>query len=162
MDEQSANKWFGSPDFGKIICVDFDGVIAKFDGWRGPNVFGDPIPGAAEALIYLHLTGWTIYIFTSRLVTKELVTWLYANGIPFDDINGRVAITGDNPNYCFLQTYDGMDCHESMPWKLNPSNSSFKPIASVYLDDMNFENGGKNYDAAKWELVAKDLWFRFG
>ena len=32
------------------VCVDFDGVIAKYDGYRGDEHYGEPIKGAKEFL----------------------------------------------------------------------------------------------------------------
>lgn len=32
----------------KTICVDFDGVLAQYDGWKGPDSLGEPMPGARD------------------------------------------------------------------------------------------------------------------
>ena len=34
----------------KTICVDFDGVIAQYDGFKGNDIFGDPIDGVQSAM----------------------------------------------------------------------------------------------------------------
>ena len=36
----------------KTICVDFDGVIAQYDGFKGNDIFGDPIDGVQSCLLY--------------------------------------------------------------------------------------------------------------
>lgn len=47
------------------VCVDLDGVLAKYDGWRGLETFGEPIPGAVE--FTRQLSDWAeVVIFTSR------------------------------------------------------------------------------------------------
>lgn len=84
----------------KVIAVDFDGVIAKWDGiWRG-GLIGEVIPGTREALQTLKNLGFKIVIYTTRLNLqwgsevehrfKEILAWLYANRIPYDEI----AISG--------------------------------------------------------------------
>ena len=34
----------------KHVCVDFDGVLAEYTGWKGPEHLGEPMPGAKEFL----------------------------------------------------------------------------------------------------------------
>lgn len=172
--QRTIDSWKNAKDFGKILSVDFDGVICKFDGWKGPNIFGDPIEGAALTLRKLYETGWYICIFTTRLVTIELVNYLNEHSIPFDDINGRVRVL--NRGYlCEVQFYTNEDDNFSYEtihkngaripvpfyWRHNPEFASIKPIASVYLDDMNWENEGKNYTKETWERVYLSLSQRF-
>ena len=84
------------------ICVDLDGVLAKYDGWKGPDQIGPPLPGArefAESLAKLA----DIVIFTSRCsldnggesatttlspgaLRIRVVEWLEENEIPFTDV----------------------------------------------------------------------------
>ena len=76
----------------RTICIDFDGVLADYSkGFQGENVFGDVIPGAAEATGVLKKNGNTIIIYTTRPVTDELKAWLKEKGISYDYIN-------ENPN----------------------------------------------------------------
>lgn len=94
----------------KTICIDFDGVIADYSqGYQGEDIFGTPMPGAAESLHNLKRNGWKIIIFTTRPNTHGLRDYLRRNGIWFDEINEN----SDQP--------DGS----------NPG----KPIADIYLDD---------------------------
>lgn len=44
----------------KTICVDFDGVIAQYDGFKGNDIFGDPIDGVQSAMEVLKKKGFTI------------------------------------------------------------------------------------------------------
>ncbi len=86
------------------VAVDLDGVLSKYDGWKGPNHFGDPIPGAKEFLTELR-TFARVLIYTVRCCAdkatnpdlddrketpeylRELVRhWLVTNELPFDDI----------------------------------------------------------------------------
>jgi len=127
MKQSSAWKELGKP----VVVVDFDGVIADYsEGFKGVDVFGDPIEGAKEALCELYEMGWYIIIFTTRFSSEKLFKWLWNNKIPFHSINST--------NH-------------------NPPNTSIKPIATVYLDDRAWPRLGKQYDKETWEQIVKDL-----
>ncbi len=49
----------------KTVCVDLDGVIDQYSGWKGFNEIGDPIEGAREFLINLKKK-YRVVIFTTR------------------------------------------------------------------------------------------------
>lgn len=93
---------------GKTICIDFDGVIATYNGFKGRDVIGNPINGAKDATKTLKEEGYTIIIFTTRKA-EDIKEWLKTNGITYDYIN-------ENPN---------------QPKQTNMG----KPIADLYLDD---------------------------
>ena len=94
----------------KTICIDFDGVIADYSqGFQGPDVFGEPLPGASEAIRRLHEKGNKVIIFTTRQDTHSLRDYLVRNGIWYDEIN----------------------TNSDQPEGTNPG----KPIADIYLDD---------------------------
>lgn len=80
------------------ICVDLDGVLAQYDGWRGVDHIGDPIPGAREFLAELQVE-YNIVIFTTRcnpevnhgresadLLAKRVEDWLRKHDMPFDHV----------------------------------------------------------------------------
>jgi adenylylsulfate kinase len=96
--------------YKKTICIDFDGVVAQYDGWKGVDVFGELMPHTKEALHELSLWGHRLVLYTTRLKTPALEEYLKKNKISyaFDAIN-------DNSH--------------------NPPETSFKPIAEVYIDD---------------------------
>ena len=50
----------------KTACVDFDGVLATYTGWRGPEHLGDPLPGCQQFLEALKAQGYTVVILTTR------------------------------------------------------------------------------------------------
>lgn len=93
----------------KTICVDFDGVIAQYDEFKGNDIFGDPIDGVQSAMEVLKKKGFTIIIFTTRTASSKLKKYLNDNHITYDYIN-------ENPD------------------QPKGSNSG-KPIADIYLDD---------------------------
>lgn len=112
----------------KTICVDMDGVIAKYDGWKGKTHFGEPEDGAKESLEELKEKGWTIIIYTTRGDNKLISKYLEENEIPFDFIN-------KNPD--------------------QPKGSSHKPISDVYLDDRAIEFD--NWKDALKEIGSKKI-----
>lgn len=50
-----------------IIAVDFDGVLHDYTkGWCGGKIYGDPVPGAREAMRELLRDGHQVWVFTAR------------------------------------------------------------------------------------------------
>ena len=49
----------------KSICIDVDGVLAQYDGWKGIFHFGDPFPRAVEFTKKLS-EKYRVVIFTCR------------------------------------------------------------------------------------------------
>jgi hypothetical protein len=97
------SKTNGTP---RTIAVDFDGVIADYDGWRGPGVLGEPRGDVVEALRRLRGEGWKIVVHTTR-GADEVEEFLARHGIPHDEIN-------HNSDY---------------------QTKGVKPVADVYWDD---------------------------
>ncbi len=54
----------------RTICIDFDGVIAQYKGWKGPDYYGEPMKGSKEFLQNLKKRGIKIVIFTIRPADK--------------------------------------------------------------------------------------------
>jgi hypothetical protein len=81
----------------RTVCIDVDGVLAQYDGWKGVDHFGDPIPGARAFLAVLR-EEFDVVIFTTRtnpemskpesaeLLRNRVRDWLDANDLPYDDI----------------------------------------------------------------------------
>jgi hypothetical protein len=81
------------------VCLDLDGVLAKYDKWRGVDHIGDPIPGALEFASELAKIA-EIVIFSSRCAQDVLegsritpgqlrvrvVEWLEKHKFPFSDV----------------------------------------------------------------------------
>jgi hypothetical protein len=49
-----------------VVCVDLDGVLNAFDGWKGADYFHPPRPGAREFLARLNELGYRVVVFTVR------------------------------------------------------------------------------------------------
>lgn len=102
-----------SEGFRRTIAVDFDGVIAEYDGWKGSGVLGLLRKDVIEALHELHAEGWKIVIHTTR-GEQEVGSYLVHHGIPHHEINR-------NSDYRTL---------------------GVKPVADVYWDDRAFFYSG--------------------
>src|SRR6202000_1693327 len=64
-----------SPDRQLTIAVDFDGVVADYDGWKGCDVFGVPRSDVRHVLNILHEEGWKIVIHTTR-AQEHIIVYL--------------------------------------------------------------------------------------
>ena len=107
-----------SPAHQPTVCVDLDGTLLSYDNWKGEEVFGDPLPGAVDAMQQFRESGWKIIIFTTRANRDLIAKALDKRGIVYDHIN-------ENPD--------------------QPGENSGKPLADVYIDDraVRFENWDK-------------------
>jgi len=90
----------------RTIAVDFDGVIADYDGWQGAGVLGQPRLDVVEALRVLSREGWKIVIHTTR-GQDEIAAYLEHHAIPYDEVNRNSDYQTQGP----------------------------KPVADVYWDD---------------------------
>jgi hypothetical protein len=88
------------------IAVDFDGVIADYDDWKGNENLGSPRQDVIEALRILRSEGWKIVVYSTR-GTDEIAPYLIDNDVPFDEIN-------QNSSY---------------------QTRGVKPVATIYWDD---------------------------
>jgi hypothetical protein len=63
-----------------IVCVDLDGVLNLFDGWKSADYFHEPRPGAGEFLKCLNEMGYRVVVFTVRWAT-HVEEWLERHGL---------------------------------------------------------------------------------
>lgn len=52
-------------------AVDFDGCLAYFDHWRGPEHFGKPVPEMIKKVLCWLLQGDRVVIYTARLTPGD-------------------------------------------------------------------------------------------
>jgi histidinol phosphatase-like enzyme len=94
------------------IAIDFDGVLASYDGWKGQEHYGAPLPGALGFVKSLAEAGYQVVIFTTRAGTSagidRLEGWLKFHGLT-DELIERLVITCIKPpawlyidDRCFL------------------------------------------------------------
>ncbi|MDD4482689.1 MAG: hypothetical protein PHP18_05675 [Bacilli bacterium] len=105
----------------KSVCVDLDGVLARYDGWQGIEIIGDPIPNAKEFMEVLYEKYYVI-IHTTRAETKEgcqiVHRWLHKHKIHHDKIVGKpiaIAYIDDRAllhptnNESYISLYDAVN-----------------------------------------------------
>jgi adenylylsulfate kinase len=95
------------------IAVDFDGVLADYDGWKGADALGAPRGDVVNALRILRQEGWKIVVHTTRS-EEQIEPYLRQHEIPHDEINRNSAY----------------------------QNSGSKPVATVYWDDRALRYSG--------------------
>lgn len=78
-----------SENFGKPgeywIAVDLDGTLAHYNGWKGADHIGDPVPRMMERVKHWIAEGKKVAIFTARACDPEKVIhvrmWLGKHGL---------------------------------------------------------------------------------
>lgn len=67
--------------------IDLDGTLASYDGWKGNESIGHPLPGAREAIAELR-AGCKCYIYTARDVEAKphIQAWCERHRIQVDGI----------------------------------------------------------------------------
>lgn len=63
-----------------IVCVDLNGVLDAYTGWRGPEHWDAPRPGAEDFLRALGERGFRVVIFTTRW-EADARAWLTRHGL---------------------------------------------------------------------------------
>jgi hypothetical protein len=93
-----------------IVCVDFNGVLDAYTGWKGPAHFDPPRPGARAFLEALRDRGYRIVIFTTRF-EDDVRRWARAHGL--DELISAVTdrklpahVFVDDRAVCFRGDFD--------------------------------------------------------
>jgi hypothetical protein len=90
------------------IGVDLDGTLAEFDGWKGPEVIGKPIPAMMARVKRWLAEGKWVKIFTARACYPEHIPfvqkWLIQNGLP------ELEVT-DKKDYQMAELWDDKAVH---------------------------------------------------
>ena len=102
----------------KNIAIDFDGVIHEFHGWGDGTCYGDPLPGALDAIKKLS-KDFNIIIFTAKVKPDRPLV----NGKTGYELVDKWLIKHNVRQYI-----DEITCE--------------KPRAEVYIDDkaVRFQN----------------------
>lgn len=93
------------------VALDFDGVLAVYDGYKGANVMGEPVEGIAKFLEQLRAQGFNLIVHSTRPGWR-LLFWAETH-----QLDGYFC--GYNMNPGFPHDYQ----------------RSGKPIAHAYVDD---------------------------
>ncbi len=63
-----------------IVCVDLNGVLDAYTGWKSPEHWDLPVPGAGEFLRSLNERGFRVVVFTTRWQDGAR-SWLEEHGL---------------------------------------------------------------------------------
>jgi len=121
----------GQDSYG-TVCVDLDGVLAKYSGYQGPFQIGEPYPWAESFLEDLKKRGFKIVVFTTR-GQVEVNDWLksYRLDLLVDEVNTNSSLVANNPG---------------------------KPVANFYIDDRSIRFRGDPVETMKEIDNFKDWW----
>lgn len=64
----------------RTICVDWNGVLDTYTGYKGPRHFDPPRPGAAAFLKSLRAMGFRVVVLSSR-PPGDVLGWLRQHGL---------------------------------------------------------------------------------
>ncbi len=85
------------------IGVDLDGTLAHYEGWKGVNHIGDPIPNMVRRITAWQDDGIEIRIFTARACTQEgkeaVEEWLQKWGFT------SIMVTNEK-DYAMIELWD--------------------------------------------------------
>ncbi len=97
-------------DEARIACVDLNGVLDAYTGWRGADHFDPPRDGARTFLQQLNDRGFRVVVFTTRWA-DDVWAWLRAHGLDtlVDDVTDRkpaAHVFVDDRAVCFRGDFD--------------------------------------------------------
>jgi len=110
------------------ICVDMDGTIAAYDGWKGLRDIGEPLPGAREFMEALRSIG-RVVVHTCR--TNPEINSDFARVVcdEYGPEDGTSAVV-DELTSTVQEWLDVHDIPYDEVWR-----GVGKPIACAYVDD---------------------------
>jgi len=75
---------------GQVVCVDLNGVLDMYTGWKHADHWDPPRDGAREFLEQLNQHGYRVVVFTTRY-SGDVWRWLDANGLSafVDEVTDR-------------------------------------------------------------------------
>jgi hypothetical protein len=98
----SENGWIG---------VDLDGTLAHYDGWKGIEHIGEPIPAMLDRVKAWLADGWEVRIFTARVAAtgkRDMQAHLARNHIELycQEHIGRVLPVTNAKDFGMVELWD--------------------------------------------------------
>lgn len=97
------------------VAVNLDGVLAQYDGWKGVDHIGDPIPGAQEFVAALR----EMYFVTIHTTRLNPTAGSDKKGYSVSELMGKVRAWLDQHGFEYDRIFAGTG----------------KPLAVAYIDD---------------------------
>lgn len=120
--------------FKKTVCVDLDGVLAQYDGWKGDDIIGDAIPGAHDFVRRL-MEFSIVSVFTTRIsVTLRPVPAGFSPRPTLEIPNLELHPSDQWALELGSRIYDWLAKHD-FPEGVAVWLGHGKPIAAAYVDD---------------------------
>ncbi|HEY2295891.1 MAG TPA: hypothetical protein VGM86_34760 [Thermoanaerobaculia bacterium] len=93
-----------------IVCVDLNGVLDLYTGWKHEKHWDPPRPGAEELLRRLNERGYRVVVFTSRWA-DDARAWLAEHGLDrwvseVTDRKPAAHVFVDDRAVCFRGDYE--------------------------------------------------------
>lgn len=85
------------------IGVDLDGTLAHYDGWKGHEHIGDPVPLMADRVRAWMAQGQEVRIFTARAAVHEHIAIVEVWCVKHF---GRKFIVTNTKDYSMIQLWD--------------------------------------------------------
>jgi hypothetical protein len=97
-------------DSRPIVCVDLNGVLDRYTGWKHETHWDPPRPGAEEFLRRLDERGFRVVVFTTRWA-DDARAWLAAHGLDrwvseVTDRKPAAHVFVDDRAVCFRGDYE--------------------------------------------------------
>lgn len=96
---------FEDPRRPKILAIDLDGTVLRYNGAYSPGEFGEALRGMVEELTKLREAGVKIVIWSCRGDSPEMREHLDAQGIPYDYVNDHPWNGPSNPRKIYADWY---------------------------------------------------------
>jgi len=110
---------------GKVLAVDLDGTLCRYDGWVSARHFGEPLKANIDVLRTLKGFGVEILIHTCRMngqwegedydeSYRLLKRWLDENNVPYD----RICTQSDGKPFAHVywgDNYVGIEPNKDSP-----------------------------------------------
>lgn len=97
-------------DYQPTVCVDLDGVLNAYQGYRGSDHYPPPSPGAREFLHRLREMGYRVVVLTVRW-KPHVEAWLARHGLAgyVDEVTDRkppAHVYVDDRAVCFRGDFE--------------------------------------------------------
>jgi len=70
----------------RTVCLDFDGVLADYHGWKDEDTLDPPYPGAKEFVERVLAAGYAVVVHTTR-DPDRIWNWLGENCFPVFNVD---------------------------------------------------------------------------